>query len=139
MIKLKYEDLNNKDLVKSFQEIKLTQLPFTASYRVNRIAAKLDTKISEFQKRYIDFIKEYAKKDENGKIVDRKDENGVVLGFEPSDKELADKKYAELLSEEFEIDVNKIEASDLVRATISPATLFHLKPFINGLDELDGV
>lgn len=134
MIKMKYSDLNNFDLVNSFKTIKKQALPVKASYRFNRISTLLDQRIGEFQKRYQSFVNDYGKKDDKGALIPIKAEDGRVLGFEMADKEASNIVMNELLSEEFTIEVKKVEANDLENVMISPETLFHLEPFIEGLD-----
>lgn len=134
MIKIKYADLNNRELVESFVTIKKSALPVKAAYRFNRIADLLDGKINDFQKRYQTYLKDYAKKDDEGKFIPVKNADGVTVGIEMADKEAANTVLNELLSEEISIEVRKVDASDLENIMISPNTLAHLEPFIEGLD-----
>lgn len=136
MIKLKYGEVNNIHLIKAFQEVKKEKLPLPASYKFTKIANKIDQEVRAFQKEYQDFLLEYSEKDESGKPIVEKDEKGNIVGYKMADPEGANKVYAEMLSKEFTIEVNKVPASDLASVKISPDNLMFLEPFIDGLDAI---
>jgi hypothetical protein len=132
-----YMQLNNQKLVKAFNEIKEQKLPIVAAYRIGKIGDKLDSAVDEFKQKYAELMKEAAEKDEDGKPVFKKDEEGKILGYKIKEElvQETNKKYLELLKTEIEIGVKPVEAEDLQKAMISAETLMALEPFITGLSD----
>jgi len=135
MIKLKYSDLNNVDLVNSFKSMQAQPMGIRASYRFDKISDAVDTKIKEFGKEYFSILNKYSKKDESGAVIKVLNDEGKEIGVEYDNKEEVDGVIKELLEKEFTIEVKKIEASDLQKISVSPKTLHHLLPFIDGLED----
>ena len=136
MITLKYADINNADLVAAFKTIQKQNLPLKVSYRINKIADKIDQEIRSFTVTYSEFLRDHCAKNEDGSPVFKLNEEGKMIGYEMNGAEETKTKEKALFQKEFSIEVNQIDVSDIDGINIAPETLHHLSPFISGLETL---
>ena len=136
MIKLKYGEVNNIQLIRAFQEVKKEKIPLPASYKFTKMATKIDQEVRAFQKEYQDFLVEYAEKGEDGTPITEKDDKGNIVGYKMADPDGANKVYADMLNREFTMEIDKVQVSDLINIKIAPDTLMYLEPFIDGLEQI---
>ena len=127
MITVTLENIINS--AESLRALAQKELKGKTAYRVSRMLRELDKEYSLFNETRAELIKKYGKKDENGELV--VSENGDYT-LEQEHIEDFYKEINELLKNEVELTVDKIDIDDLENITFTPNEMLMLEPFIEG-------
>jgi hypothetical protein len=113
------------------KEILDKELPVKPAYWLARIATKLESEGTAFEKARISLVTKHAKKDKDGKPEVMKDKNGKPTNqFNIPDMEAFNKEYLELANQEIDLDINPIKLADLGDISLKPVTLARLNKII---------
>ena len=125
MITVTLENIINS--AESLRALAQKELKGKTAYRVSRMLRELDNEYSLFNETRAELIKKYGVRDENGELV--VSENGDYT-LEKEHIEDFYKEINDLLKNEIELNVNKIELDDLGDITFTPNEMLMLEPFI---------
>lgn len=110
------------------RELSTKSLKGRVAFRVARLLRELEKEFTLFNDKRMDLIKEYAQKDENGKM--KSDDNGNVTLDQDRLTEFY-QSLEDLLNADVEINAEKIDAEDLGDVEFTPTQIISLEPFIN--------
>lgn len=127
MITVTLENIINS--AESLRALAQKELKGKTAYRVSRMLRELDKEYSLFNETRAELIKKYGEKDENGELV--VSENGDYT-LQQEHVEDFYKEVNDLLKNEVELTVDKIDIDDLDNITFTPNEMLMLEPFING-------
>ena len=125
MITVTLENIINS--AESLRALAQKELKGKTAYRVSRMLRELDSEYSLFNETRAELIKKYGVRDENGELV--VSENGDYT-LEKEHIEDFYKEINDLLKNEIELNVNKIDLDDLGDITFTPNEMLMLEPFI---------
>lgn len=95
-------------------------LPVKVSYAVSKNIKILSEEFEILDKQRIKICENYADKDENGKAIQKEIEKGKnIFVFSGDNEKKVHKEYSELLSDEFEADIRKVNASEFEKCEMS--------------------
>lgn len=130
MIKVKNSDLNDTSS-KAFVEFLELNLPIALSWKITKLAKKMDDLVILKKETINGFIKKHSLKDENGEVVLAEDENGKSV---PNTAKIADptaynKEITEFENIENEMDFEPISISLIAESNdnIKPSLFFNLE------------
>ena len=125
MIKVTLNDIiTNNNL---FREIHSKPMPARTAFKVARLIRELDKENEMFDKQRIDIVTRYAKRDENGDMVE---ENNQVLIDDDKMQQFQD-EFNALLDTEVEVNAEKLDIEDLGDIELTPKQIINLEKFIN--------
>lgn len=125
MIKVTLNDIiTNNNL---FREIHSKPMPARTAFKVARLIRELDKENEMFDKQRIDIVTRYAKRDENGDMVE---ENNQVLIDDDKMQQFQD-EFNALLDTEVEVNAEKLDIEDLGDIELTPKQIMNLEKFIN--------
>lgn len=125
MIKVTLNDIiTNNNL---FREIHGKPMPARTAFKVARLIRELDKENEMFDKQRIDIVTRYAKRDENGDMVE---ENNQVLIDDDKMQQFQD-EFNALLDTEVEVNAEKLDIEDLGDIELTPKQIMNLEKFIN--------
>jgi len=125
MIKVTLNDIiTNNNL---FREIHSKPMPARTAFKVARLIRELDKENEMFDKQRIDIVTRYAKRDENGDMIE---ENNQVLIDDDKMKQFQD-EFNALLDTEVEVNAEKLSIDDLGDIELTPKQIMNLEKFIN--------
>lgn len=125
MIKVTLNDIiTNNNL---FREIHSKPMPARTAFKVARLIRELDKENEMFDKQRIDIVTRYAKRDENGDMVE---ENNQVLIDDDKMQQFQD-EFNALLDTEVEVNAEKLDIEDLGDIELAPKQIMNLEKFIN--------
>ena len=110
-----------------FREIHNKPMTARAAFKVARLIRELDKENEMFDKQRIEIIKQYAKRDENGDMVE---ENNQVIIDENKLNEF-EKEFNSLLETQVEVNAEKLNIEDLGDIQLTPQQTMSLEKFIN--------
>ena len=117
----------NSNSQKLFSE----KMPLTCAYKLSKIQKILADEIEFYQKKYLEIIEEYGKKDENGKLMYSNDGQVVLLKEDKISE--AQSKIDELhnMTVDLNVDPYLLELSDFdENKKVSMEEMIGLLPFI---------
>ena len=124
MIKVTLNDIiTNNNL---FREIHSKPMPARTAFKVARLIRELDKENEMFDKQRIDIVTRYAKRDENGDMVE---ENNQVLIDDDKMQQFQD-EFNALLDTEVEVNAEKLDIEDLGDIELTPKQIMNLEKFI---------
>lgn len=125
MIKVTLNDIiTNNNL---FREIHSKPMPARTAFKVARLIRELDKENEMFDKQRIDIVTRYAKRDENGDMIE---ENNQVLIDDDKMQQFQD-EFNALLDTEVEVNAEKLDIEDLGDIELTPKQIMNLEKFIN--------
>ena len=125
MIKVTLNDIiTNNNL---FREIHSKPMPARTAFKVARLIRELDKENEMFDKQRIDIVTRYAKRNENGDMVE---ENNQVLIDDDKMQQFQD-EFNALLDTEVEVNAEKLDIEDLGDIELTPKQIMNLEKFIN--------
>ena len=102
-------------------------MPARTAFKVARLIRELDKENEMFDKQRIDIVTRYAKRDENGDMVE---ENNQVLIDDDKMQQFQD-EFNALLDTEVEVNAEKLDIEDLGDIELTPKQIMNLEKFIN--------
>lgn len=128
-MKIKVGEL--KVIGEGLSEILGKELPVKPSYWLARIATKLDSELRAFEKARVNLVIKYARKDEKGNPIVKKDKDGKpTRDYDVPDMDAFNKEYDELAEQEIEININPIKLDALGDINLKPIILAKLEKII---------
>ena len=126
MITVKIADLLNSTEV--LQKLSKTQLKAKTAWQVSRVLKLAEEEIQTFNDTRMEVLKKYAEKDENGELITDENNNCKIIQSEITK---FNNELTELLENEIELNVNKINIEDLNDIDFTPAEINALESFID--------
>lgn len=115
------------DSVSALRGINEKKMPAKTAYQFARIIREVEKELNSFQEARKKLIERFAKKDENGKLIE--DEEGNVQIFPEKEKDF--KKEAEdLMKTKVKINCECINLDDILDNEFSPGEIGELFKFI---------
>lgn len=134
MITLKVAELITPKFKYALLALVKQEMGFDTAFRIKALIKKIEEKIIEVEEVKFSLIKKYCQKDENGNLIEAKDEDGkVIKGSVVPLEETVDEfkaKFAEYLSTKIEFDVPKINVEKLRDTRVTIEDLHFLEPFL---------
>lgn len=118
-MKIKIADILNKE--KSLAEVLTKEVPVKAGYRLGRNLNKINSELRDYNNKRNELIKKYGEKNKKGDIE-------VKQGGEQWDN--FSKDLGQLLDEEIEVDLMKVNLEMLGDIKIKSTDMAHLVDFI---------
>lgn len=95
-------------------------LPVKVSYAVSKNIKILSEEFKILDEQRIKICENYADKDENGKAIQKEIENGKsIFVFSGDNEKKVNEEYSELLSDEIEVAIHKVNASEFEKCEMS--------------------
>lgn len=135
MITLKVAELIMPKFKHALLALMKQEMGFDTAFRIKSLIKKIEDKIIEVEEVKFSLIKKYCQTDENGNLIEAKDEAGkVIKGSVVPLEETVDEfkaKFAEYLSTKIEFDVPKINVEKLRDTRVTIEDLHFLEPFLD--------
>lgn len=135
MIKLKYSEVTGSQLLQTLHKIGNAPINPRETFKIRKIAKLLKAVMkhsSEISVRFqSDILPHFAKKREDGTYIDREAQQGRpfdILPEKEGEYKAALDKYNE---QEIEIDLEKLNWSDIAHAGLPPLAVLHLEGIFN--------
>ena len=129
MVKVLNSNLNEVT-VKSFNELLEIKMPLKLSWKISKAAKEIDSLVKLYGEARNKLVQEFSAKDENGKVILAKDENGqeVHNSAKLSDPLGFELKIKELNEIENELIFEPISISELeeLNVDVQPSIFFNL-------------
>jgi len=121
-----------KGMVKILDDLLSEKLPIKEAYSIAKSYMALSTEVNIFEKARMSLIKKYSLLDDKG---EPKTEDGRYI---IEDEAAYGKEYTELLMQEVDIDIKKIDIDSLQEAKMSALDLLKIRKIVSGIDEIEG-
>lgn len=126
MIKVKIVDIVNG--TEALQKLAKTELKAKLAWQVSKLLKAAEQEIQIFNDTRMSVIKKYGEKDENGELIT--DDNGNCK-ISDNNLILFNTELNELLSNEVEINANKLNINDFGDINFTPSEMASLELFID--------
>lgn len=126
MITVKISNLLNSTEV--LQKLSKTQLKAKTAWQVSKVLKLAEEEMQTFNDTRMEVLKKYAEKDENGELITDENNNCKIIPEKISE---FNDELTELLDNEIELNVNKINIEDLNDIDFTPAEINSLEAFID--------
>lgn len=126
MITVKISNLLNSTEV--LQKLSKTQLKAKTAWQVSKVLKLAEEEMQTFNDTRMEVLKKYAEKDENGELITDENNNCKIIPEKISE---FNDELTELLDNEIELNVNKINIDDLGDIDFTPAEMNALEAFID--------
>lgn len=115
------------DSVSALKNINEKKMPAKTAYQFARIIREIEKELNSFQDTRKKLIERFAKKDEDGKLIE--DKEGNVQIFPEKEKDFK-KEADELMKSKIKINCERINLDDILDNEFSPAEIVELFKFI---------
>lgn len=126
MITVKISNLLNSTEV--LQKLSKTQLKAKTAWQVSKVLKLAEEEMQTFNDTRMEVLKKYAEKDENGELITDENNNCKIIPDKISE---FNDELTELLENNIELNVNKINIEDLNDIDFTPAEMNSLEAFID--------
>ena len=126
MITVKISNLLNSTEV--LQKLSKTQLKAKTAWQVSKVLKLAEEEMQTFNDTRMEVLKKYAEKDENGELITDENNNCKIMPDKISE---FNDELTELLDNNIELNVNKINIEDLNDIDFTPAEMNSLEAFID--------
>src|SRR5574343_753696 len=130
MITLKYSELLGFNFSQAMQNLTSMKLPSNVSYQIMKIADAMNKEHAKAHAAWQGIVNQYAKKDENGKIIPRSESQPDSFTVDEKDQAAFDEAHKVFGATTFTIDRNPLALSDLGHNPMSAAELSVLSAII---------
>ena len=110
-----------------FREIHSKPMPARAAFKVARLIRELDKENEMFDKQRIDIVTRYAKRDENGNVMEQ--DNQILIDDDKMEE--FQNEFNSLLETEVAVNAEKLDIDDLGDIELTPRQTMDLEKFIN--------
>lgn len=136
-IKIKIRDIKNPAVSSAIRTLNNQPVNGKFAYKLHKLSTNLSKAAKHFDAKYTEYQDKYAEKNEDGTMKIIEDENGVKHFNIPDEKAKEAQDYLNaMLDDEYDLAVNKLDASELLTVNVKASDLFILENFFTDLSVL---
>ena len=136
-IKIRMRDIKNPAVSTAIRNLNNQSVNGKFAYKLHKLSTNLTKAIKHFDAKYTEYQDKYAEKNEDGTMKIIEDENGVKHFNIPDDKAKEAQEYLNaLLDDQYDLEVMKLDASELSKVDVKASELFVLENFFTDFSVL---